>query len=148
MDQPDEGFEKVEATDNRMYGPRKLLVCGFTAAEQSTLEMALVGASLGDLEPVWVHKAQVKQTLGELMALPGSTGAGKDSTVERAVVMAGVTENELHMLMAAHREAGLPRPLWAALTPTSESWTLEALLTELGDERRAMEQAAQAPRPK
>ncbi len=73
------------------------------------------------------------------MALTGGTGAGQDSTLPRAVIMAGITENELHILMAAHREAGLARPLWAALTPTSESWTLKALLDELDQERRAME---------
>lgn len=140
----DAGFEKIEETDNAMYGPRKLLVCGFDAAQQPILEAALTGANLGDLGPVWAGEAQVKLTLGELMALPGGTGAGADSSLERAVIMAGITENELHILMAAHRETGLPRTLWAALTPTSESWALEALLDELADERRAMDQAAEA----
>jgi len=139
MDQPDAGFEKIEETDNRMHGPRRLLVCGFPAGDQATLTAALAGANLGDLEPVWAAASQADQTLGDLMALPGGTGAGEDSTLPRAVIMAGITENELHILMAAHREAGLARPLWAALTPTSESWTLKALLDELDQERQAME---------
>lgn len=140
MDQPDAGFEKIEETDNRMHGPRKLLVCGFPSGDKQTLSAALAGANLGDLEPVWAGAAQADQTLGELMALPGGTGADEDTTGPRAVIMAGITENELHILMAAHREAGLERPLWAALTPTSEGWTLQALLDELSEERRAMEQ--------
>jgi Domain of unknown function (DUF3783) len=139
MDQPDAGFEKIEETDNRMHGPRKLLVCGFPAGDQPTLTAALAGAGLADLEPVWALASQATQTLGNLMALPGNTGAGEASTLPRAVIMAGITENELHLLMAAHREAGLARPLWAALTPTSEGWTLQALLDELSEERRAME---------
>jgi len=139
MDQSDAGFEKIEETDNPMYGPRKLLLCGFPAAEQPTLSAALVGASLGDLEPVWAGPSHVDQTLGDLIALPAGTGAGEDSALPRAVIMAGITENELHILMAAHREAGLQRPLWAALTPTSEEWTLQALLDELSEERQAME---------
>lgn len=140
MDKPDPGFEKIEESDNRMYGPRKLLVCGFPAGDQPTFSAALTGANLGDLEPVWARATHAEQTLGELMALPGGTGAGEDSSLPRAVIMAGITENELHVLMAAHREAGLARPFWAALTPTSEGWTLKALLTELAEERRAMEQ--------
>ncbi len=139
MDQSDSGFEKIEETDNAMYGPRKLLLCGFPAEDQPTFTAALTGASLGDLEPVWAGTSHVNQTLGSLMALPAGTGAGEDSTLPRAVIMAGITENELHVLMAAHREAGLTRPLWAALTPTSEGWTLQALLDELNEERAAME---------
>jgi len=140
MDRPGAEFDKIEETDNRMHGPRKLLVCGFPAGEQPTLAAALTGASLGDLEPIWAGADRADQTLGDLMSLPGGTGAGEDSTLPRAVIMAGITENELHVLMAAHRAAGLERPFWAALTPTSETWTLAALLAELANERQAMEQ--------
>ncbi|MEX1355731.1 MAG: DUF3783 domain-containing protein, partial [Desulfobacterales bacterium] len=34
----------------------------------------------------------------------------------------------------------LPRQLWATVTPVSENWTLAALLTELAEEDRAMQQ--------
>jgi hypothetical protein len=58
-----------------------------------------------------------------------------------AIIMAGITENELHLLMSSYRSAGLPNPLWATLTPTSEAWTLRQLLTELSAEREALESA-------
>jgi hypothetical protein len=133
------GFERIDETDSPMYGPRKLLVCGYGVDDQPTLTAALTGAALGDLDPVWAGESDRAQTLGALMALPAGTGTGEGSTLPRAVIMAGITENELHRLMATHRAAGLPRPLWAALTPTSETWTLDALLAELDAERRAME---------
>ena len=38
---------------------------------------------------------------------------------------------EVHTLMTAFKEAGLPRQLWATLTQASEGWQLGALLTEL-----------------
>ena len=52
--------------------------------------------------------------------------------------MSGLTQNELHGLMAAYRKSGFPRQLWAALTPVSEKWPLEQLLKELETEDRVM----------
>jgi hypothetical protein len=51
--------------------------------------------------------------------------------------MSGFTQEELHILMNAYRNAGLPAQLWATLTPISENWTLEMLLTELSKEAEA-----------
>jgi hypothetical protein len=56
-----------------------------------------------------------------------------------AIIMAGITENELHQLIASYRRAGLPNPMWATLTPTSENWTLRELLKELAVEKAALE---------
>ena len=53
--------------------------------------------------------------------------------------MAGISENELHRLMTVCKKAGMRNALWAALTPTSETWTLAALLAELSAERRQMQ---------
>ncbi len=134
----DNGFAKIEQTERQMYGPRKLLLCGFTAQQQPVLTEALSAAGLGDIGCVFVGDAHLNMTLGELMDLPDHTGAGTSSSIQRAVIMSGITEKELHALMAAHRGADLPRPLWAALTETSEGWTLEALLSELSAERREL----------
>ena len=52
--------------------------------------------------------------------------------------MSGLTQNELHRLMAAYRKAGFARQIWATLTPISEEWSLEHLLNELQAEDMAM----------
>jgi hypothetical protein len=52
-----------------------------------------------------------------------------------AIVMSGLTEQELHYTMATYKKKGLPRPLWATLTPTSQNWTVAALVDELNGER-------------
>ncbi|MBI5895900.1 MAG: DUF3783 domain-containing protein, partial [Desulfobacterales bacterium] len=41
-------------------------------------------------------------------------------------------------LMSGCRQAGMRQALWAALTPTSESWPLGQLLKELSTERAAL----------
>ena len=78
------------------------------------------------------------QTLSTLLELPDGTGCGHDSTLSRAVIVSGITENQLHSLMSVCRKSGMKQALWAALTPTSETWTLDGLLDELNKERKAL----------
>ncbi len=79
-----------------------------------------------------------KETLSELLSLPDGTGAGTGSDLPRAVVVSGITENQLHGLMTVCRKTGMQQSLWAALTPTSETWPLAQLLSELQAERKAL----------
>jgi hypothetical protein len=52
--------------------------------------------------------------------------------------MSGFTQKELYRLMAIYRLAEFPAPLWASLTPISETWTISHLLNELAAESEAM----------
>jgi hypothetical protein len=57
--------------------------------------------------------------------------------------MAGITQSELHRLMSACRQSTMKPTLWATLTPTSETWTIQNLLIELAAEHRAMQEKKQ-----
>jgi hypothetical protein len=131
-------FEKVRRSDDPMYGPRKLLLCGFPASAQPPFTTVLEMAGLADIATVWANQDHAARTLSDLLALPDGTGSGQDSSLPRAVVVAGITENQLHTLMAVCRKSGMQQALWAALTPTSETWPLENLLDELQAERKAL----------
>ena len=54
--------------------------------------------------------------------------------------MAGITQNEMHGLMTGCRNSKMKQTLWATLTPTSETWTIQSLLNELVAEHKAMQQ--------
>lgn len=133
-------FQKVGQTEQRMYGPRAMLVCGFAPAEQGAF-MKLIGSlAFADLPVIFAAAADDGELLGDLLKRPDQSGRDAAAGPARAVIMSGITENELHQMLNAYRQTGLPRPLWATLTPVSETWTLSALLAELEQERRAMEQ--------
>ncbi len=134
----DASFEKVSHSEQPLYGPRKLLLCGFGADTQSKFSTLLEMLGLADLPRVWATDEQGDVALGQLMALENGSGRGEGSSLPRAVIMAGITEKELHHLMGGARKAGMRNALWATLTPVSESWTLGALLAELSAEREAM----------
>lgn len=131
-------FSRVEKTENRLYGPRKLLVCGYPAAEQAAVGAILTAMKVEDLPVVFASVDHLEWSVQAVLDLPGGTGRGQDSSTRRAVVMSGVTEKELHMLMAGYRSLELPAQLWATVTPVSESWLLKDLLEELAAEREAM----------
>lgn len=140
-------FSRVEQTDRRLYGPRKLLVCGYGASEQPSLRTLVAALHLDDLPLVFATADHLRWSLKHVLSLEGDTGRGEDSLMRRAVVMSGISENELHRIMGGYRSLGLPPQLWATLTPVSESWLLEDLLEELAAERQAVERRQAQARP-
>jgi poly(A) polymerase Pap1 len=51
----------------------------------------------------------------------------------------GLTEKKLHQTMSTYKKFKLTKPLWTALTPASENWTMEALISELNNEKLHLE---------
>ena len=97
-------------------------------------------AGLQDLDVIWAAEKMTEDAIGQLMELPADTGAGTDSALPRAVIVAGISENDLHNLMNTCRASGMQKALWAVLTPASEKWTLAQLLAELKAERDALQE--------
>ena len=100
-----------------------------------TLE--LIG--LSEIPKVWVTEHQANIQVGELVKLRDNTGFGVSSELPRAIIMAGITQNEMHGLMTGCRKSKMKQTLWATLTPTSETWTIQSLLSELAAEHREMQ---------
>lgn len=134
----DASFEKLGLTDKRLYGARKLLLCGFAAAAQPKFKTLLAMIGIREVPLTWGTGQDVKETIGALLSRPDGSGEGSDSDLPRAIIVAGLEESELHTLMSGCRQAGMRQALWAALTPTSESWPLGQLLKELSAERAAL----------
>ena len=135
----DGGFEKVTASDEPMYGPRKLLICGFSAEIQPHVVKLLELLKLSDIPRIWATAEHAGSLISDVLALEDNTGFGVTSELPRAIIMCGLTQNELHRLMSGSREAGMKSPLWATLTPISETWTVQDLLKELMAEHQAMQ---------
>jgi hypothetical protein len=132
-------FEKVTRTDKVLYGPRKLLLCGFPDAARTAFEQVLESADLATVPRVWVSEDRAETSIHELLELPDGTGAGEPSGLPRAVIVAGITESQLIGLMSACKKSGMPPALWAVLTPISEKWAVKQLLPELARERERLQ---------
>ncbi len=131
-------FEKVTQTEKPLYGPRKLILCGFAADVQGKFRKVLKYAGLPGLAAIWAAESRADDEIGQLLALPDGTGTGTDSTLSRTIVVAGINEKELHNLMNTCRAGGMQQALWAVVTPVSEKWPLRQLIAELKAERKAL----------
>lgn len=131
-------FEKVSHSDTALYGRPKLLLCGFAANAQPKFRAVMEMAGLGKTSVVWVTEALCEERLTTLIEFSENTGTGEDSMLPRAIVVSGITEKQLHNLMALCRKSGMKNALWAVLTPASETWTMKQLLAELQAERKAL----------
>ena len=132
-------FEKITNSETLLYGLPKLLICGFPKSAQSKFMSLIASAGLAAIPLIWATKAHSTAVLSELMRLPDGTGLGESSDLPRAVIVSGIQEKQLHVLMTLCRKTGLQPALWAVLTPISVEWTLQALLSELQAERKAMQ---------
>jgi len=140
----DASFEKVTTSDKALYGPRKLLLCGFASGAQAKFKTVLDMAGLKDVAKIWVSDQQGHAILSTLLDLPDDSGEGLSSSLPRAIVVAGISQKELIRLMSVCKKAGMKNALWATLTPTSETWRIQQLLNELSAEREAMQKARNA----
>jgi hypothetical protein len=131
-------FTKVSRTEQPLYGPRKLLICGFPLDERSGFLKIMKSAEIENVPTVWVESDQADNIIKDLFALPEQSGFNNESELFRSVIMGGITQKELHQLMGTYRNNGMAPALWAVLTPTSENWTLKMLLEELDAERCKM----------
>src|SRR5512136_2097915 len=124
-------FQKIQESDERMYGPKGLLVCGYPPPEHRFFAMFMEKAGFSDRPIIFPTNEDARRTLKELLGLTAGSGIGEHADLPRAIIMSGFTQNEVHKIMYAYRQAGLPAQLWATLTLISENWLLSELLNEL-----------------
>jgi hypothetical protein len=131
-----EGFKKVGSSEKIMYGPRVFIICGYTEEELERLSRLLRDLNMDDVQLAVAGEEVGEETLNSIMKNPRKDPSAP--VADRAIIMAGITEKELKAFMDKWKKLGLPPQLWAVLTPTSENWTLNALLGELKNEAAAM----------
>ena len=131
-------FQKIDKSEKKMYGPRGLLVCGYQEEERILFLDFINKIKMSDIPVIFAVNEDVEKDLGDLFNFKHKSGITGASELPRSVIMSGLSQSELHGLMGAYREAGFIRQIWASLTPTSETWTLKALLIELLAEAKAI----------
>jgi len=130
-------FKKIGKSKKQMYGPRKILVCGYPATEQDSI-LSLIQELTFDYTPtVFATESNLDSSLKDILELADKYGLGESSNMKRAIIMSGLNQQELQKFMRAYKYAGLPPQLWAGLTPISENWLLKTLLDELSAEAEA-----------
>ena len=90
------------------------------------------------------HKAAAADEAGEKIGyLCGFRGFERSENAEvlegkQCLMFSGIQRKELDVLLGELRAAGISVPLKAMVTPSNQSWTLSALITELEKEHEFM----------
>lgn len=129
----------MDIDDTPIYGPKGLLVCGLDTKTADTLVALVRTLGWSDVPVSFAGRKDLNTSVGSLFE---DHPNNREDLGGVAVIMAGITGNQLQQLMKSWREHAFPRPLWATLTETSETWPLGTLLKHLAEEQREMAEAA------
>jgi len=129
----------VGESKKRMYGPRGILVCGFTAEERNTILKMFGDKKFKRLPVIFTTADDRPALMKEIITRAHQTGVEGPCGLDCAIIMSGLTEKELHRTLSTYKKLRMAKPLWATLTPTSENWTVEALVSELNREKLHLE---------
>jgi hypothetical protein len=126
----------------------RLLVFGFGAEEQACIDAAL--AEAGAPPATRIRPNQRSLVLGEIIrAAAQEPGGGGQSPAQPGsgepplVLFHNLTDAGITALMGLVRQLPVPRPIFAVVTPTSITWTVEELVEHLLEEQRAFEARTQ-----
>jgi hypothetical protein len=131
-------LKRVGRSRRRLFGPRRLLVCGFDPGSRRRLLEMMADRNLTDIPVVFPGDDGAEETVAALLEQQGGVSIDTASSLQPAIIMAGITEKTLHKIINGYRSLNLPPPLWATVTPTSVQWTLAQLLAELEREQAEM----------
>ncbi len=129
----------VGDSKKRMYGPRGILVCGFSSDERKSILKMFNDKKFKKLPVVYTGSEDRSELMKDMITRAHQSGLESECGLDRAIIMSGLTEKEFHRTMTAYKKLKLAKPLWATLTPTSENWTVEKLISELNSEKLHLE---------
>lgn len=108
-------------------------VWGYTAPEIETLKG--LHAARGFPPPKPIFEEQLELPLTEIFAGGAGVTPKKQPPVRVILLPKKSTDAGIKAYLAAFRESGLPRPIFAAVTDTSEAWTFTYLVEHLMEEQ-------------
>ncbi|MDP8256274.1 MAG: hypothetical protein P9M14_11035 [Candidatus Alcyoniella australis] len=92
MDEP--GFKAIERGEQRGFGPRAVLVCGFSQAEADALRLFLDQIGIADARLSLVSEAMLAMNLGQaLQAEQGQDAIAMDK-LPRVLIFSGLSGGE------------------------------------------------------
>ena len=98
---------------------------------------------MGLLEVIQVKKDQTYNTLRQLIDGTGNVSAKSVEDALPAIVLNAVSSAELNGFVQNFKTLGLPKCLFAVVTPTSINWKFHDLIKDLLEERAMFEKMRQ-----
>lgn len=132
-------FKKIDDNDEQAPGPPTVLVCGFSPEIEAPLKEVLAEVEAQDHRVIFCTPSMVKRPLGDALATePAEESPAAPDALPRAMVLSGLTGAQIQEFLGSYHSSGLPRPIFASVTPANLEFPVGKLLVELIAEQRAM----------
>jgi hypothetical protein len=119
-----------------MSNKARVLTFGFTEAERQRIDERL--AAIGVPPPTLLGKRHGSVVIGDIIR-QDAVGTEEFDCQERLVLFYNLSEAGVRSLMQVFKSLDVPKPIFAIVTETSITWTLEQLMEHLIEEKRAHE---------
>jgi hypothetical protein len=136
----DNAFQAVEQDDLTRVGPRAILICGFSTASEAAVRELLGWVNAPDVPLIFCAEALLTLPLVEALTNVDAGPPVPPDKLPPVMVLSGLTGQEIHGFLEHFAATNLPRPIFAAATPTNLTFTVKQLLAALRQERKAMPQ--------
>ncbi len=131
-------FKKIDHEDNqRPEGKTSILVFGYDPIALNSIKT--YAAELAIPEVIEVKNDQTYNTLKQLIDHKGNFSAKPLAYSAPAIVLNAVSSAELNQFVHNFKTLGLPKCLFAVVTPTSINWKFHDLIEDLLEERAMFE---------
>ena len=117
----------------------RVLTFGYTDEEQVLINQRL--SEIGVPPPTRLEKRHGSVVIGDLLGR-GRIGNEEFDCREHLVLFYNLSETGVRSLMRVFKSLEIPKPIFAIVTETSITWTLEQLMEHLIEEKRAHEGSA------
>ena len=114
----------------------KILTFGYTDAECRLIDQRL--AEIGVPAPTRLEKRHGSVVIGDILR-HGTLGAEQFDCQDHLVLFYNISEAGVRSLMQVLKSLDVPKPIFAMVTETSITWTLEQLMEHLIEEKRTHE---------
>jgi len=119
-----------------MGNEARVLTFGYTDSERERIDERL--AEIGVPPPARLEKRHGSVVIGDILR-QGAIGTGEFDCRERLVLFYNLSDAGVRSLMQVFKSLEIPKPIFAIVTETSITWTLEQLMEHLIEEKRAHE---------
>ncbi len=131
-------FRKIDDDKDPGLGPPALLICGFDPAVAEKLRPVLSELGAPDHRLIFCTPAMVKQPLAQALEGADREEPAAPDQLPRVMVLSGLSGAQINAFLRKYAELGLPRPIFASVTPSNLKFPVGKLLNELLKEQRAM----------
>ncbi len=120
-----------------LCGPLALLLAGYSATEGEALRLWFEGLGFGPPRVLFCARASLAAPLEAVLQGPADPEPLPPELLPRTLLLSGLASPQIRVVVERYHETGLPRPIFAATTPSNLKFSVRDLLRHLLAEHRA-----------